>query len=147
MSVIHRIKPSPGCGPFRNLTTMFQSGQLWARELQDAHPVMSWLSWAYNFLVEKPFFLFLVSGVLLWVVTWLQTGTVQFGQTFIDWCHRFIFSLCLLETGIDLLLSFFFLFFFPFFRMVIYFHTQVVDGQRRIISRLEKQIENVCIIN
>uniref|UniRef100_A0A3B4UDU2 Transmembrane channel-like protein n=1 Tax=Seriola dumerili TaxID=41447 RepID=A0A3B4UDU2_SERDU len=95
MYTIWKIKPSAECGPFRNLTTMFQPEKLSAQEMKNSHPILSSLIWVYNSVVENPLFLFLACGVFL---------------------------------------------------MVIYFHTQVVDGQSRIISRLEKQIENVCTI-
>ncbi|XP_061568515.1 transmembrane channel-like protein 6 isoform X2 [Cololabis saira] len=88
---IMAIKPSPTCGPFRNLTRMFESAQLWTKELKDTHPILSRLSWVYNSLIENPLFLFLAAGVLL---------------------------------------------------LVIYFHTEIVDGQRRMIRLLENQVEN-----
>nr|XP_020476624.1 transmembrane channel-like protein 6 [Monopterus albus] len=94
VSVIYtfwKITPSSGCGPFRNLTTVFQSSKLLRQELEISHPALSWLTWLYSSLVENPLILFSTTGVFL---------------------------------------------------MVIYFHNQVVDGQRQIIAQLEKQIEN-----
>ncbi|XP_010769195.1 transmembrane channel-like protein 6 [Notothenia coriiceps] len=88
---IWMIKPSTECGPFRNLTTMFQSGKLWVQQLESSNTFLFWLSKAYDLLVEHPLFLFLVNGVFL---------------------------------------------------IMIYVHSQVVDGQRRIVSQLQKQIEN-----
>ncbi|XP_017280805.1 transmembrane channel-like protein 6 isoform X2 [Kryptolebias marmoratus] len=85
------IEPSHTCGPFKNLSRMSKSGSLWAEKLKNSHSFLSWLSWAYNSLIDNPLFLFLPTGVFL---------------------------------------------------LVIYFHIQVVDGQKKIISRLEKQIEN-----
>ncbi|KAK6479730.1 transmembrane channel-like protein 6 [Huso huso] len=88
---IWTIKPSQGCGPFRTLNTMFESGKIWVRQLEEMNSNFSWFTWIHKYLVENPFFLFTAAGVLL---------------------------------------------------IVIYFHTQVVDGQRKIISLLQEQIDN-----
>lgn len=45
-------------------------------------------------------------------------------------------------TRIDLMHSCFVLFFLSI-SIVIYFHIQVLDGQRKIINLLQEQIENV----
>ncbi|XP_029364236.1 transmembrane channel-like protein 6 isoform X2 [Echeneis naucrates] len=66
---IWSIKPSEGCGPFRNLTTMFQSGKLFAQELKKSHRIPPWLIWVYNSLVANPLFLFAICGVFLKVRT------------------------------------------------------------------------------
>ncbi|XP_041853399.1 transmembrane channel-like protein 6 isoform X2 [Melanotaenia boesemani] len=62
---IWMIKPSSSCGPFRNLTRMYESGQLWAKELKKSHTFLQWLTQAYDSLIENPLFLFLATGVLL----------------------------------------------------------------------------------
>ncbi|XP_032443254.1 transmembrane channel-like protein 6 [Xiphophorus hellerii] len=85
------IKPSSGCGPFRNLTSMLESVKLWAERMKDHHQILSWLIRAYNAFTDNPI-LFMPSGLFL---------------------------------------------------LLIYFRIQVVDGQRRIIRRLEKQIDDV----
>ena len=64
-SISNRIKPSPDCGPFRNLSTMFQSGRQWAKEMGKNHPSLAWLQWAQTYLVENLLILFLVAGVCL----------------------------------------------------------------------------------
>ncbi|XP_051573368.1 transmembrane channel-like protein 6 isoform X2 [Myxocyprinus asiaticus] len=60
-----RIKPSSGCGPFRNLHNMLLSGK---QCLYDSNPSMAWLSWAYTCLVDNPLFLFIIAGLLLTVI-------------------------------------------------------------------------------
>ncbi|KAJ8367526.1 hypothetical protein AAFF_G00314990 [Aldrovandia affinis] len=85
------IRPSQACGPFRGLSTMFQSAKQSVQELERANPRLAWLSWVHAYLLENPLFLFIAAGVFL---------------------------------------------------MFTYFHTQVVDGQRKVISLLQEQIEN-----
>ncbi|TRZ04340.1 hypothetical protein DNTS_016396 [Danionella cerebrum] len=85
------IPPSTGCGPFRGLSTMFESGKLWVRQVVQLNPHLWWLEAAHTYLVENPLFLFLCAAIFL---------------------------------------------------IVIYFHSQVMDGQRKIIDLLQEQIQN-----
>uniref|UniRef100_A0AAZ3RKJ0 Transmembrane channel-like protein n=1 Tax=Oncorhynchus tshawytscha TaxID=74940 RepID=A0AAZ3RKJ0_ONCTS len=59
------IKPSSGCGPFRNLPFMFHSAKQWAQELKSTNHKLAWLNWVHRCLVENPLFLFLLAGVFL----------------------------------------------------------------------------------
>lgn len=103
---------------------MSASGHLWAQDLSKGHLNLSWLSWIYTYLVDKPGILFLASGIFLCVATGKnRNGSCSYH------CGIFIFALTLICV--------------LFLRIVIYFKAQVVDGQRRIISLLEKQIANV----
>ncbi|XP_051995291.1 transmembrane channel-like protein 6 [Xyrauchen texanus] len=63
-----RIKPSSGCGPFRNLHNMLLSAKEWIRGLENSNPNMAWLSWAYTYMVDNPLFLFIIAGLLLTVI-------------------------------------------------------------------------------
>ncbi|KAM6957749.1 transmembrane channel-like protein 6 [Aplochiton taeniatus] len=62
---IWTIKPSSSCGPFRNLTTMFQAGRHLALELENTHPSLAWFSRAYTYHVENHFFVYLTAGLFL----------------------------------------------------------------------------------
>ena len=44
---------------------MLQAGTMWTQELEHAHPSLSWLSLAYDYLVENPLFSFIASTVFL----------------------------------------------------------------------------------
>uniref|UniRef100_A0A674F8K8 Transmembrane channel-like protein n=1 Tax=Salmo trutta TaxID=8032 RepID=A0A674F8K8_SALTR len=59
------IRPSESCGPFRSLSTMFQSGKLWVKELETHNPNLAWLAWVHSYIVENPLFLFLAAGIFL----------------------------------------------------------------------------------
>ncbi|KAE8575685.1 hypothetical protein XENTR_v10003913 [Xenopus tropicalis] len=86
------VKPSGTCGSFRSLTTMYEAGKFYMRELEKSNPGLGWVSWIHHYLVENTFFIYVAAGVLL---------------------------------------------------IVIYFHIQIVNGQRKIINLLKEQISNV----
>uniref|UniRef100_F6U483 Transmembrane channel-like protein n=1 Tax=Xenopus tropicalis TaxID=8364 RepID=F6U483_XENTR len=85
------VKPSGTCGSFRSLTTMYEAGKFYMRELEKSNPGLGWVSWIHHYLVENTFFIYVAAGVLL---------------------------------------------------IVIYFHIQIVNGQRKIINLLKEQISN-----
>lgn len=91
--------------------------------LEKDNPSLSVLSKAHTYFVENPFFLFVGAGIFLWAHT--HTHTIYITDSSVIFLNTWLFC--------DFLLI----------RIVIYFHSQVVDGQRKIISLLQDQIQNV----
>ncbi|XP_064378982.1 transmembrane channel-like protein 6 isoform X2 [Dromaius novaehollandiae] len=60
------VKPSESCGPFQGMETIYESGKTWVNLLEKSNPNITWFTWIHQYLVENTFFLFLVSGGLLW---------------------------------------------------------------------------------
>ncbi|XP_030361877.1 transmembrane channel-like protein 6 isoform X2 [Strigops habroptila] len=58
-------QPSETCGPFQGLETIYKSWQTWVQVLEKSNPNITWFAWAQQHLVENPFLLFFMSGVLL----------------------------------------------------------------------------------
>ncbi|XP_010006984.1 PREDICTED: transmembrane channel-like protein 6 [Chaetura pelagica] len=65
---IWSVRPSETCGPFQGLETIYKSGNTWVQVLEKSSPNFSWFIWVHQHLVENPFLLFCLSGVLLAVV-------------------------------------------------------------------------------
>ncbi|KAM6194234.1 transmembrane channel-like protein 6 [Sarcoramphus papa] len=65
---IWSVRPSETCGPFQGLETIYKSGKTWVQVLEKSNPNITWFAWVHQYLVENPFLLFFVSGVLLAVI-------------------------------------------------------------------------------
>ncbi|NWX15432.1 TMC6 protein, partial [Aegotheles bennettii] len=65
---IWSVRPSETCGPFQGLETIYKSVKTWVQVLEKSNPNIAWFTWVHQHLVENPFLLFFVSGVLLAVV-------------------------------------------------------------------------------
>lgn len=85
------VMPSKSCGPFRSLSTMYEAGKIYVRQLEVLNPRLSWVSWIHHYLWENTLFIYVASSILL---------------------------------------------------VVIYFHIQIVNGQRKVINLLKEQIAN-----
>ncbi|NXK12642.1 TMC6 protein, partial [Herpetotheres cachinnans] len=73
---IWSVQPSETCGPFQGLETIYKSGKTWVQVLEKSNPNITWLAWVHQHLVENPFLLFFVSGVLL-AVTYFNIQVVR----------------------------------------------------------------------
>ncbi|XP_028675009.2 transmembrane channel-like protein 6b [Erpetoichthys calabaricus] len=65
---IWSIRPSNICGPFRSLNTIFESGKIWMRKLETENANLAWFTWIHTYMVENPFFLFFIAGILLIII-------------------------------------------------------------------------------
>ncbi|KAL2102023.1 hypothetical protein ACEWY4_003784 [Coilia grayii] len=65
--IMWKMKPSPTCGPFRSLPTMFALEKEW-EDLAKAPQSLSWLSVVYTYLLKKPIFLYVIATFLALVI-------------------------------------------------------------------------------